>query len=67
MKYMVYWKDMLKKDQGDAPMQAFDTTIEGQAYIQGFVDAIVMHTKDPKDKLIKEFIVERVDKNAKQK
>tara|TARA_R100001530_G_scaffold133678_1_gene107439 strand:+ start:628 stop:825 length:198 start_codon:yes stop_codon:yes gene_type:complete len=65
MKYMVYWKDMLKKDQGDAPMQAFDTTIEGRAYIQGFIDAIVMHTKDEKSKLIKEFKVERINKNAK--
>ena len=50
MKYMVYWKDMLKKKQGDAPMRAFDTTIEGKSYILGFVDAVVMHTKGSKNK-----------------
>ncbi len=65
MKYMVYWKDMLTKGQGAAPMQAFDTTIEGQAYIQGFVDAIVMHTNDRKESLIKEFTVEGITKDAK--
>tara|TARA_Y100000590_G_scaffold414070_1_gene510618 strand:+ start:30538 stop:30741 length:204 start_codon:yes stop_codon:yes gene_type:complete len=66
MKYIVYWKDMLTKGQGSAPMQAFDTTIEGHAYIQGFVDAIVMHTNDKKESLIKEFTVERTTKDAKQ-
>ena len=65
MKYMVYWKDMLTKGQGAAPMQAFDTTIEGRAYIQGFVDAIVMHTNDRKESLIKEFTVEGITKDAK--
>jgi len=64
MKYMVYWKDMLTKGQGSAPMQAFDTTIEARAYIKGFVDAIVMHTNDKKEALSKEFTVERVDKNV---
>lgn len=34
---------MLKNKQGDAPMRAFDTTIEAKAYIQGFVDSIVTH------------------------
>ena len=66
MKYIVYWKDMLKNGQGDAPMESFDTTIEGHAYIKGFVDAIVMHTNDKKESLSKEFTVERVAKNAKQ-
>ena len=69
MKYMVYWIDMLKKKQGDAPMRAFDTTIEGKSYILGFVDAVVMHTKGSKNKenyeLMKEFVIERIDKNAK--
>jgi hypothetical protein len=67
MKYMVYWKDMLKNKQGDAPMGSFDTTIEANAYVKGFVDAICIHTNDKPDSLRKEFVVERVDKNAKQK
>ena len=43
MRYFVYWINMLKDKQGDAPMRAFDTTIEAKAYIQGFVDSIVTH------------------------
>ena len=52
---MVYWKEILKNDQGDAPMGAFDTTIEAHAYKKGLIDGIVMFTKtDSKDKLEKE-------------
>ena len=29
--YIVLWKDMLKNDQGDAPMATFDTTIEANS------------------------------------
>ena len=41
-KYMVYWKEILKNNQGDAPMGAFDTTIEAHAYKKGLIDGIVM-------------------------
>ena len=55
MKYIVYWQDILKNNQGDAPMGAFDTTIEAHAYKKGIVDGIVMFTKDKnKAKLEKE-------------
>ena len=51
-KYIVYWKEVLKNDQGDAPMAAFDTTIEAHAYKKGIIDGIVMFTKtDKQDKL----------------
>tara|TARA_Y100000361_G_C11148446_1_gene339552 strand:- start:854 stop:1069 length:216 start_codon:yes stop_codon:yes gene_type:complete len=54
-KYMVYWKEILKNNQGDAPMGAFDTTIEAHAYKKGLIDGIVMFTKtDNKGKLEKE-------------
>tara|TARA_R100001230_G_C5687142_1_gene197285 strand:+ start:2463 stop:2678 length:216 start_codon:yes stop_codon:yes gene_type:complete len=54
-KYMVYWKEILKNNQGDAPMGAFDTTIEAHAYKKGLIDGIVMFTKtDNKSKLEKE-------------
>lgn len=54
-KYMVYWKEILKNNQGDAPMGAFDTTIEAHAYKKGLIDGIVMFTKtDSKGKLEKE-------------
>ena len=45
MRYMVYWKKMLTKDQGDAPMRDFDTTIEARAYIRGCVDLIITFDK----------------------
>ncbi len=49
---MVYWKEILKNDQGDAPMAAFDTTIEARAYKKGIIDGIVMFTETKKqDKL----------------
>ena len=52
---MVYWKEILKNNQGDAPMGAFDTTIEAHAYKKGLIDGIVMFTKtDNKGKLEKE-------------
>ncbi len=52
---MVYWKEILKNNQGDAPMGAFDTTIEAHAYKKGLIDGIVMFTKtDNKSKLEKE-------------
>ena len=43
-KYMVYWKEVLKNDQGDAPMATFDTTIEAHSYIRGIVDVITMQS-----------------------
>ena len=42
--YIVLWKDMLKDDQGDAPMATFDTTIEAHSYIRGIVDVITMQS-----------------------
>ena len=54
-KYLVKWRKA-KKDETDALMRSFDTTIEAKSYIQGFVDA-----KDAKeDKLLKEFEVEEI-------
>ena len=42
-------------------MRTFDTTIEAQSYIQGFVDAIVSFTKDAnEDKLLKEFVIDKI-------
>ena len=38
--YIVLWKDMLKNDEGDAPMATFDTTIEAHSYIRGIVDVV---------------------------
>jgi len=59
-KYLVEWRKA-KKDETDALMRSFDTTIEAKSYIQGFVDAIVSFTKDAKeDKLLKEFEVEEI-------
>lgn len=64
---MVYWKDMLKNDQGDAPMRAFDTTIEGNAYIRGLVDCIVTYASDKEeDTLMKEFYIKENTEDAKQ-
>ena len=67
MRYMVYWKKMLTKDQGDAPMRDFDTTIEAKAYIRGCVDLIV--TFDKKQKKLKidllgEFKIEKIEKGT---
>ena len=42
--YIVLWKDMLKNDQGDAPMATFDTTIEAHSYIRGIVDVVSMQS-----------------------
>ena len=42
--YIVLWKDMLKDDQGDAPMATFDTTIEAHSYIRGIVDVVSMQS-----------------------
>ena len=42
--YIVLWKDMLKNDEGDAPMATFDTTIEAHSYIRGIVDVITMQS-----------------------
>jgi hypothetical protein len=59
-KYIVFWKEA-KKDKSDAIMRTFDTTIEAQSYIQGFVDAIVSFTKDAnEDKLLKEFVIDKI-------
>jgi len=63
MRYMVYWKDMLKNKQGDAPMRDFDTTIEARAYIRGYIDAIVTFDKTSTDeKLLQEFEVITIKK-----
>ena len=68
MKYLVYWSDMLKKDQGDAPMRAFDTTIEANAYINGCVDVVGTFTKgvDTID-LTKEFYVQDTENKDTKK
>ena len=42
--YIVLWKDMLKNDEGDAPMATFDTTIEAHSYIRGIVDVVSMQS-----------------------
>ena len=42
--YIVLWKDMLKTDEGDAPMATFDTTIEAHSYIRGIVDVVSMQS-----------------------
>ena len=42
--YIVLWKDMLKNDDGDAPMAIFDTTIEAHSYIRGIVDVVTMQS-----------------------
>lgn len=56
MRYFVYWKNMLKEDKGDAPMRAFDTTIEAKAYIRGFVDSIVTFVQgEDEEKVLNEF------------
>ena len=55
---------MLTKDQGDAPMRDFDTTIEAKAYIRGCVDLIITFDKTSIKKeieLIKEFKIERIN------
>ena len=65
MRYMVYWKNMLKNKQGDAPMRDFDTTIEARAYIRGCVDTIVTFDKKSTDeKLLKEFEVKQITKGT---
>ena len=59
-KYLVKWKKA-KDDKTDALMRSFDTTIEANSYIKGFVDAIVSFTKDAnEDKLLQEFKVEEI-------
>jgi hypothetical protein len=63
-KYMVYWRKMLTKDQGDAPMRDFDTTIEAKAYIRGCVDLIITFDKNEENneiKLLKEFKIDRIN------
>tara|TARA_R100001530_G_scaffold77142_1_gene54073 strand:- start:772 stop:972 length:201 start_codon:yes stop_codon:yes gene_type:complete len=63
MRYMVYWKNMLKNKQGDAPMRDFDTTIEARAYIRGCIDTIVTFDKTSTDeKLLQEFEVKTIKK-----
>tara|TARA_B100001964_G_C14251412_1_gene610121 strand:+ start:1388 stop:1588 length:201 start_codon:yes stop_codon:yes gene_type:complete len=63
MRYMVYWKNMLKNKQGDAPMRDFDTTIEARAYIRGCIDIIVTFDKTSTDeKLLQEFEVKTIKK-----
>ena len=63
MRYMVYWKNMLKNKQGDAPMRDFDTTIEARAYIRGCIDTIVTFDKTSTDeKLLQEFEVITIKK-----
>ena len=60
---MVYWKNMLKNKQGDAPMRDFDTTIEARAYIRGCIDTIVTFDKTSTDeKLLQEFEVKTIKK-----
>lgn len=65
MRYMVYWKKMLTKDQGDAPMRDFDTTIEARAYIRGCVDLIITFDKKEESReieLLNEFKIEKIEK-----
>ena len=63
MRYMVYWKNLLKNKQGDAPMRDFDTTIEARAYIRGCIDTIVTFDKTSTDeKLLQEFEVKTIKK-----
>ena len=68
MKYLVYWSDMLKNKQGDAPMRAFDTTIEANAYINGCVDVVGTFIKgvDTID-LVKEFYVQDTENKDTKK
>tara|TARA_R100001510_G_C7573634_1_gene149129 strand:- start:454 stop:675 length:222 start_codon:yes stop_codon:yes gene_type:complete len=54
VKYMVYWKDMLRDKQGDAPMRDFDTKIEARSYIQGMVDSIITFTNDKNEVSLKQ-------------
>lgn len=64
---MVYWKKMLSKDQGDAPMRDFDTTIEARAYIRGCVDLIITFDKTSEKKEIKllsEFKIDKIKKGT---
>ena len=44
MTFMVYWKKMLN-DKTDAPMMAFDTSIESRAYIKGFIDCLKVQSE----------------------
>ena len=63
---MVYWKDMLTKKQGDAPMRDFDTTIEAKAYIRGCIDIIVTYSKgSDEQKLIPEFKIEKLNSQGR--
>ena len=65
MRYMVYWKKMLKDKQGDAPMRDFDTTIEARAYIRGCIDVIVTFGKGEDEmKLMPEFTIEKITKRG---
>jgi hypothetical protein len=59
---------MLKNKQGDAPMRAFDTTIEANAYINGCVDVVGTFTKgvDTID-LVKEFYVQDTENKDTKK
>ena len=68
-KYMVYWKEVLKNDQGDAPMATFDTTIEAHSYIRGIVDVITMQSGSTNlnddMKLFDEFEIVTLDENER--
>jgi|ETNvirnome_2_130_1030620.scaffolds.fasta_scaffold00494_8 hypothetical protein len=60
MTFMVYWKKMLN-DKTDAPMMAFDTSIESRAYIKGFIDCLRVHDKKVDEfTLISEFEVRQI-------
>mgnify|MGYP003137797623 FL=1 len=63
VKYLVYWKDMLKKNQGDAPMHDFDTTIEAEAYIIGIIHTLIVFDKKNKkteNQYRKEFLIKEI-------
>jgi hypothetical protein len=66
---MVYWKEMLKNKQGDAPMRAFDTTIEAKAYIDGCADIITTYSSDKLSavELKREFKIEGINNDTKNK
>ena len=65
-RYLVYWTDMLKNGGGDAPMRAFDTTIEANAYINGCTDTISTFTKGVENTdLLQEFYVQDITEPIK--
>jgi len=58
---------MLTKDQGDAPMRDFDTTIEANAYIRGCVDMLITFDKKEEKRemdLLQEFEIKRINNES---